>query len=174
MTKIIKPLTGVERKFADDEIIVSKTDAKGRIVYVNDVFMKVSGYSENEAIGQPHSMVRNPEMPRCVFKLLWDTIESGKEIFAYVNNCAKNGDHYWVFAHVTPTFDARGQIIGYHSNRRAPRAEALEVIKPIYAQLLEIENRNPDRKAGMEESSKTLFDLLSKKGIAYEELMFAI
>jgi PAS domain S-box-containing protein len=88
------PLTGVARTFPDTEIIVSKTDTKGRLTYVNDVFSDVSGYTEAEVLGDPHSLVRHPDMPRCVFKLLWQTIEAGDEIFAYVNNRAKNGDHY--------------------------------------------------------------------------------
>jgi hypothetical protein len=69
--------------------------------------------------------VRHPRMPRCVFKLLWETIQSGQDIFAYVCNLARNGDHYWVYAHVTPTFDEKGSIIGYHSNRRAPDPRSL-------------------------------------------------
>ena len=111
-------LTGVERTFGDDEIIVSKTDTKGRITYANRVFQQVAGYTEDELLGKAHSIVRHPDMPRCVFKFLWDTIGAGNEVFAYVLNKAKNGDHYWVFAHVTPTFDDHGRIISYHSNRR--------------------------------------------------------
>lgn len=88
--------TGVERFFREDEVIVSKTDLKGRLTYVNRVFINISGYQEPELLGEPHSLIRNPEMPRSVFKLLWDTIGAGREIFAYVNNMSKNGDHYWV------------------------------------------------------------------------------
>jgi len=102
------PLTGVERFFDADEVIVSKTDLKGRITYANRVFQRVAGYGEAELMGAPHSIVRHPAMPRCVFKLLWDTLEAKQEIFAYVINRARNGDHYWVFAHVTPSFDAGG------------------------------------------------------------------
>jgi PAS domain S-box-containing protein len=167
-------LTGVERTFAEDELIVSKTDPRGRLTYVNDIFLKISGYTEEVILGQPHSIIRNPQMPRCVFKLLWDTIETGKEIFAYVNNRAINGDHYWVFAHVTPTFDSRSNIIGYHSNRRVPKKSALEAVKPLYAQLLDIENRATDRKVGMNEAFKALVDLLAKKGVAYDEFVFAL
>ena len=167
-------LTGVERRFAEDEIIVSKTDPRGRLTYVNNVFIKISGFVEEELLGQPHSIIRNPEMPRCVFKLLWDTIGAGKEIFAYVNNRSRNGDNYWVFAHVTPTFDSNNQIIAYHSNRRVPKPSALSVIKPLYVQLLEIEARASDRKVGMNEGYKALLDIVAKKGISYDELMFAL
>ena len=81
-------------------------------------------------------------MPRVVFKLLWDTIKGGNEIFAYVLNRAKNGDHYWVFAHVTPTLDERGRICAYHSSRRKPAASAIAKISPIYQLLLAEEKKH--------------------------------
>ena len=93
-----------ESPFDENEIIVSKTDTRGRITYANDVFSRVSRFGVAELLGAPHSIIRHPDMPRCVFKLLWDTIQAKQEIFAYVVNMAKNGDHYWVFAHVTPSF----------------------------------------------------------------------
>ena len=82
MTKCRTSPTGREAGFGEEEIIVSKTDEKGRIPYANDVFLRVSAYSLNEVVGAPHSIIRHPEMPRCVFKLFWDTIAAGKEIFA--------------------------------------------------------------------------------------------
>ncbi|PKU25007.1 PAS domain-containing protein [Telmatospirillum siberiense] len=167
-------LTGVERTFRSDEIIVSKTDLKGRIIYANEVFQKVSGFTEAELLGQPHSIIRHPQMPRCVFKLLWDTIESGKEIFAYVLNRAKNGDEYWVFAHVTPTFDASGKIISYHSNRRSPRREAVEKAAGLYEKLLAEEARHADRKDGMTASTRMLLDLLGSLGKPYDEFVFSL
>lgn len=81
MANDIQP-TGTERTFENDEIIVSKTDSKGRITYANDVFLKLALYEESEVLGAPHSLVRHPDMPRAVFKLLWDTIQAGEEIFA--------------------------------------------------------------------------------------------
>lgn len=167
-------LTGKERTFPDSEIIVSKTDAQGRITYVNDVFLSVSGYAEAEVIGKPHNVIRHPDMPRCVFKLLWDKVQSGQEIFAYVNNRAKNGDNYWVFAHVTPSYDAAHNIIGYHSNRRSPRREALAKVAPLYAQLLAEENKHSDRKQGMEASFRLLLNILANQGIEYEEFIFSL
>lgn len=82
-----------EVTFGEDEIIVSKTNPKGIILCANRTFLKVSGYTEAELLGKPHNIIRHPDMPRCVFKLLWDTIASGSEIFAYVKNMAKNGDY---------------------------------------------------------------------------------
>ncbi|KIL99661.1 putative sensor (PAS) domain for methyl-accepting chemotaxis sensory transducer [Paramagnetospirillum magnetotacticum MS-1] len=171
--KTIQP-SGRERTFAEDEIIVSKTDTKGRMTYVNDVFLSVSGFTEAEVIGQPHSMIRHPDMPRCVFKLLWDTIASGKELFAYVVNLAKTGEHYWVLAHVTPDFGPDGQIVGYHSNRRVPRRDALAKIQPLYQSLLKIEEASADRKQGMEAAFAALVDQLKREGKPYAEFVLGL
>lgn len=167
-------LTGMERVLRDDEIIVSKTDTKGRITYGNDTFMRIAGYTEKELIGQPHSIVRHPAMPRCAFKLVWDTIEAGKEVFAYVINRAKNGDHYWVFAHITPDFSDVGTIVGYHSFRRSVDRKAIAAIEPLYGSLLAEEARHSDRKTGMNAALQMVNSLLEDKGISYEELVLSL
>ncbi len=118
-------LTGIERTFDDNDLIVSKTDLKGRVTYANPTFLHVAGFTEQEILGEPHSVVRHPDMPRSMFKFLWDTIEAGTEVFAYVINRARNGDHYWVYAHVTPSYDLTGKMIGYHSTRRVPDREVV-------------------------------------------------
>ncbi|NIY75754.1 PAS domain-containing protein [Thalassospira sp. HF15] len=164
--------SGRERHFKPEELIVSKTDLKGRITYANEVFLRLSDYTEKQVLGQPHAMIRHPDMPRCIFKLLWDRISSGHEIFAYVVNMASNGDHYWVFAHVTPTFDANHNVIGYHSNRRVPDPKVLsEKIIPLYAELRKIEESTPNRKDGMNAASKALMQKLSDAGMSYDEFI---
>lgn len=173
MSRAIEP-TGVERFFGRDEIIVSKTDPRGRITYANQVFLRVASYEEHEVLGQPHSIVRHPDMPRCVFKLLWDTIEDGREIFAYVKNMAKNGDHYWVFAHVTPTFDGQGNIIGYHSNRRCPERDAVAAIAPLYDALLREEQRAGGGREGMLAASEMLVGELGRRGVQYDEFALTL
>lgn len=169
-----KTLTGVERHFPDSEIIVTKTDTRGWITYANEVFSAISGYGEAEALGQPHSLIRHPHMPRCVFKLLWDTIEAGREIFAYVNNRAKNGDHYWVFAHVTPTFASGGDIVGYHSSRRSPKRSAIDAVVPLYDRLLRAEQAAADRKTGLAASTAMLHDLLARQGKSYDAFVLSL
>lgn len=171
-----KPLavTGRERFFDTDEIIVSKTDLKGRITYANRVFLDIAGYTERDVIGAPHSLIRHPDMPRAVFKLLWDVITSGKEIFAYVKNRSRNGDHYWVIAHVTPSFDAKGRITGYHSNRRPPNRNALKVIEPLYERVRQIELRSHDAKLGMAAAHDALIAAVTETGKSYPELMFSL
>lgn len=169
-----RQLTGIERKFPADEIIVSKTDVKGRLTYVNDVFLEVSGYTERELIGQPHSLIRHPDTPRAIFRLLWDTITQGQELFAYVNNRAKNGDHYWVLAHVTPNFGPGGDIVGFHSNRRAPTPQALAKVEPLYRALVDTERRAADRKVGLDASTRQLRDILAREGKTYGEFVFGL
>jgi PAS domain S-box-containing protein len=163
-----------ERFFPEDEIIVSKTDVKGRITYVNQTFMNIADYTEEELLGQPHSVIRHPDMPRCVFKLLWDTLEEKREIFAFVKNMAKNGDHYWVHAHVTPTFDARRNVTGYHSNRRVPERKQVELFDGIYRELLAEEKRSPDWRTGMESAGKLLMKMIAAKKMEYEEFVFSV
>ncbi|MDP6473599.1 MAG: PAS domain-containing protein [Alphaproteobacteria bacterium] len=166
--------SGRERFFGEDDIIVSKTDIRGHITYANDIFLNVALMRENQAIGAPHSVIRHPDMPRAVFKLLWDTLEAGNEIFAYVKNMALNGDHYWVFAHATPSFDDKGTIIGYHSNRRVPDRPAVEFISGLYDSLLAEEQGHTDRKQGMEASFQMLVDILKEKGVSYDEFVFSL
>lgn len=166
--------SGQERFFDSNEIIVSKTDLKGHIMYTNDAFIDISGFTEKELLGQPHSMIRHPDMPRCIFKLLWASLHAKREIFAYVVNMCKNGDHYWVLAHVTPTLDETGNVTSYHSSRRVPKRETLEnVIIPLYKTLLEEEKRHTNRKEGMESAFAMLMQKLKKQGVSYDEFIFS-
>ncbi|MFO0995409.1 MAG: PAS domain-containing protein [Alphaproteobacteria bacterium] len=174
MTKYQAAPTRDERTFGEDEIIVSKTDGAGRITYANDVFLRVAGFSEREVLGQPHSLVRHPDMPRCVFKLLWDQLGERREIFAYVKNMAKNGDYYWVFAHVTPSYDSSGAVTGYHSNRRTPMRSAIEKIEPLYRDLLAEEARHENRKVGMQAGFDKLVRALDQHKVTYDQFVFSL
>ena len=114
--------------FSEDEFIISKTNLNGKITYGNEHFINISGYSEAELLDAPHNILRHPDMPRIIFKLLWEYIAKGEEIFAYVKNLNKRGKYYWVFAHVTPSFDDFGKIIGYHSVRRKPKQSSIDTV----------------------------------------------
>ena len=173
MTHAVRP-TGVENLLGEEELIVSKTDLKGRITYANDVFIRMAKYPWKELMGAPHSLIRHPDMPRCVFKLLWDTLEAGQEIFAYVVNLAADGSHYWVFAHVTPSLDEQGSIVGYHSNRRKPERAPIERIKPIYALLREEEARHANAKEGMRAGFDTMIAYLKQQGVGYDEFVLSL
>lgn len=167
--------TGVERFFDRNEIIVSKTDLKGNLTYVNDVFLRISDYTEVELLGQPHSVIRHIDMPRVIFKLLWSYLQDGKEIFAYVNNFAKNGDNYWVLAHVTPSLDDEDNVVGYHSNRRVPNPKILtETIIPLYKQLRDIEINESSRKVGLQKSEQKLIEIVAAQGVSYDEFILSI
>jgi PAS domain S-box-containing protein len=158
-----------------DDLIVSKTDLKGRITYANREFCKIARYTEAEIIGQPHSIIRHPDMPRAVFKLLWDTIIDGHEIFAYVKNMDRNGDFYWVFAHVTPSYDADHKIISFHSNRRIPDPKIVrDVIAPVYAELLREEQKHRNGKDALAASHQALVDFVKSKKVSYDELIFSL
>ncbi|MDR3535094.1 MAG: PAS domain-containing protein [Acetobacteraceae bacterium] len=167
-------LTGRESPFGEEDIIVSKTDPVGRITYANDVFCRVSGYALAELLGKPHSIIRHPDMPRCAFKLCWDTLKSGNEFFAYVLNAARNGDHYWVYAHITPSHDANGALVGYHSNRRKPAASQVVKIAEIYRELLRIERAAPDSNRGMAEAFARLQEILRQEGVTYDKFVWTL
>jgi PAS domain S-box-containing protein len=171
--RAIRP-TGVERSFGADELIVSKTDPRGVITYANDVFLRVSDYALDEVIGQPHNLIRHPAMPRALFQLLWDTLAGGREIFAYINNLASDGAHYWVLAHVTPSYGRNGSVIGYHSNRRRPSPGAIAEITPLYERLLADEQRHPNARTAVESSSRLLAELVAGQADDYETFIWSI
>jgi len=165
--------TSIERQMREDDFIVSKTDLKGRITYGNRIFIEFSGYSESELLGTQHNIIRHPDMPRAVFKLLWDTIQTKQECNAYVKNMAKDGSFYWVFANVTPNFDRDGNVIGYFSVRRKPKASGVKTVTDLYRTMLDAERR-AGAKDAIAASSRILTDLLAEKGLSYDELVLAI
>ena len=156
--------TTKEYEVKSDAFLVSKTDTKGRITYCNPPFIQIAGYSEKELLGKPHSIVRHPDMPRIIFKLLWDKIQNKEEIFAYVKNISSDGGFYWVHANVTASLDKNGNIIGFYSVRRKPNPKALSVIIPLYEKLISIE-----KNSGIEASLKYLNEFLTEEGVSYEE-----
>ncbi|MDY0122663.1 PAS domain-containing protein [Sulfurimonas sp.] len=157
------------KEMADNDFIVSKTDLKGKITYCNKIFMKMAEYKEEELLGKPHSIIRHPDMPKAVFKYLWDTIPTKQEVFAFVVNRTKNDNHYWVFTNVTASVDKNGKIIGYYSVRRKPNPEALKVIIPLYKEMIRVE-----KSEGVEASFKVLTDILQEKGVGYDELIISL
>ena len=157
----------------ENDFIVSKTNPKGIITYGNPIFIEFSGYTEDELIGSQHNIIRHPDMPRSAFKLAWDTIQSGKEFFGYVKNMSKDGGFYWVFTHIAPDFDPRGNIVGYTSVRRYPQRSAIEKIEPVYAQMKAAEQA-AGAKDAIAAGTKVLLDLLQQAGVSYEELLFSL
>ena len=174
MARHVTP-TDVEVFFDQNDIIVSKTDLKGRITYANRTFCDVAGYAESELLGQPHNIIRHPDMPRAVFKLLWDVVLDGREVFAYVKNMAKNGDYYWVFAHVTPSLNRNKRIVGFHSSRRVPDRKILDTtIIPLYAAVLQEERRHRNGQAELAAGYALVLDHLKSKNMTYDEFIFSL
>lgn len=158
-----------QKSLSEDDFIVSKTDTNGHIIYGNKSFIKLSGYSDQELLGSPHSILRHPDMPQIVFKMLWGRILKKEEIFAYVKNLSKDGSYYWVFANVTATTDAQGHIRDFHSVRRKPSSKSMEVIPTLYSELLSIE-----KKQGLEASRNFLDEQLDKQGMTYDEFVLSL
>ena len=165
--------TSMERLMREDDFIVSKTDLKGRITYGNRIFVEFSGYSEAELLGTQHNIIRHPDMPRAVFKLLWDSIQNKRECNAYVKNMAKDGSFYWVFANVTPNYDREGNVIGFFSVRRKPKISGVKTVSGLYKSMLEAE-RQARPKEAIATSTQILTNLLAEKGLSYDELVLAI
>ncbi len=162
-----------ERVRRDEDFIVSKTDAKGRITYSNRIFMEFAGYAEHELLGVQHNIVRHPDMPRAVFKMMWETLQSGREFFGYVKNLASDGSYYWTFANVTPTRDEQGKTIGYYSVRRKPRADGVRFFTELYADMLATEREAGPRSA-IDVSRRLLQDTYQNQGTSYEEFVLAL
>ncbi|MFN7931190.1 MAG: PAS domain-containing protein [Blastocatellia bacterium] len=159
-----------EREFHLHELFFSTTDKKGRIQAGNHVFARVSGYELSAIIGQPHNLVRHPDMPRAVFKLLWDYLKANASMVAYVKNLASDGRYYWVVALVTPLSE------GYLSVRFKPSSALFPEVRTLYQELVEQENnmlragRHP--KEAMQLASEKLLSVLQAKGFAdYNDFM---
>lgn len=119
-------------------------------------------------------MIRHPDMPRGVFYLLWDRLTQGQEFFGYMKNSCKNGDYYWVFANVTPSYDTNGELVGYFSVRRQPSQSALATIQPIYAEMLAVEKHAGNNKVATQASVKVLEDKLREINTDYEDFILEI
>lgn len=157
-----------EKVFAENELLVTKTDLKGVITYANREFMHIVEIDENVLIGAPHNIIRHPDMPKIIFKYLWSYLQKEEEIHAYVKNICADGSYYWVMANVTPSY-LNGKVVGYHSARRKPTVKALDVIKPLYEKLL-----NAEKSGGINASEKMLNDLLKEKGVQYDEFILSL
>jgi len=157
-------LSGKQIKLNKMKSILSRTDLRGNIEYCNKYFIEISGYTEQELIGSPHNIIRHPEMPRVIFKMMWDRLKQHKDILAVVKNRAKNGDHYWV----TTLFETKYNPIdkrpeGYLALRRAAPENAIREMEALYKKLLEIEKQK-----GMSASESYLLEFLAKKGKDYD------
>ena len=142
------------------DLIVSKSDAEGRITYANPIFMKISGYTQAELLEKPHSILRHPDMPKIIFKYLWENIQVGNDVVAYVKNLCKDGGYYWVLATVKVAKNPDGSFRNYLSTRKGISDSAKKIVSAFYAKLLAVEKSD-----GVEASQKVLEEFLSQNGV---------
>jgi PAS domain S-box-containing protein len=161
-----KNITNNEKQLGENDFIVSKTDTNGKIIYCNEIFAKMAGYPPADLIGANHNLIRHPDMPRLAFKTVWDKIQNKEEFFGFVKNLCADGGYYWVLAYITADLDDRGNIISYTSIRRKPPQSAVDIITPIYKQLIDAE-----KTGGIDASAKILNDLLTKHKMDYDEFI---
>ena len=152
------------------QVVISETDVYGRITNVNDVFCNVCGYSLEEMIGQPHSIIRHPDMPKLVFKLLWDNLKVGNNFIGVIKNLAKSGEYYWVITDFEMRRDATGNITHYIARRKSvPKAVIENYVAPLYETLLKLE-----KVGGMELSSRFFKNYLAKQGKDYIDFIIDV
>ena len=145
-------------------VIMSKSDLYGNIEYTNDAFMDASGYEEHEVMSKPHNILRHPDMPKVIFKLLWKSLKDGENFHAIVKNLAKSGRYYWVVTDFEIIKDSDGEITGYIGRRKAVSADVIAKIEPLYQKILNIE-----QVSGVEASEKYLVGFLEEKRKNYVE-----
>lgn len=146
---------------------ITSTNLKGIITSANIYFIKVSGYSEYELIGSPHSIVRHPDMPRIIFKLLWQQIQSGQNMCAVVKNMAKDGRYYWVVTDFEILRDeVTKSITGYRAYRKPASKETVQSMIPIYKRLIEAE-----KVGGMLASEQEFNNILKEQKMSYQEFI---
>lgn len=151
--------TDVEYEVTKVDIIVSKGDEKGDITYANPIFFKLAGYTQAELLEKPHSLIRHPDMPKIIFKYLWNNLQSGNDVKAFVKNMTKDGGFYWVFAHVRVANNPDGSFRNYVSTRKGMSVGARAVIEPLYTEL-----RSAEDTGGMEASLPLLEAFLAQNG----------
>ena len=156
--------TNIEHEVKTVDIIVSKGNEAGDITYANPIFFKLAGYTQGELLDQPHSMIRHPDMPKIVFKFLWDNLKEGKNVNAFTKNLSKDGGFYWVLAQVRVATNPDGSFRNYVSTRKGMTENARKVIEPLYAELLAAEGSSGD----MDASLKILESFLENNGASLE------
>jgi len=166
--------TNHRRNLGPDDFIVSKTDKTGRITYANRIFMDICGYEESELLNVQHNIIRHPDMPRGVFRFMWDTLKAGNEFIGFAKNMCADGGYYWVFANITPDYDKEGQLQGYYSVRRQPPQSALDTLIPVYKEMLAIEQRSSAKEAPGK-SIAYLVDVVGQVGAkSYDSLVLSL
>jgi len=170
MNRLVRP-TPQEREIKLDpsKTIMSKTNSQGVIEYANEYFMEISGYEEYELMGQPHNVIRHPDMPKVIFKVMWERLHEGGNIHALVKNMSKDGRYYWVLTDFDTKFDAEGNIISHYARRKAAPGNAVFQIEKLYKTLKAIEDNQ-----SAETAEKYFMGLLEEKGMTYDQYILEL
>jgi len=152
--------------FSKKKFIVSKTDTKGNIIFINKNFSEISGYTEKELMGMPHNVIRHPDMPRAIFFLIWNSLKAGREVSGVVKNLAKSGKYYWVIADFSIQRNNHKEIKSFTAFRRAAPNQVIEEIEELYETMLDIE-----KKHGIKGSLSYLESFLEEKHMSYDEFL---
>ena len=166
--KFVKPAT-IDKEVSWDKTktIMSKTDLYGTIEFVNEVFVDVSGYEDYELIAKQHNIIRHPDMPQIIFKVLWDNIKLGNQFHGIIKNLAKSGRYYWVISDFEYIRDENENVTKYIARlRSAPQDIITNHIEPLYRKLLQIE-----QVSGVDVSEKYLIGFLEESGVSYVDLI---
>ncbi len=155
-----------EINIGKDKILLSITDARGVIEYCNEDFVEISGYEEYELAGVAHNIVRHPDMPKVIFKLMWKRIQNKHNIIAVVKNLSKTGRYYWVVTDFVVREDKNGHITGYKAFRKPAPRKAIEAVIPLYKKLQELENIR-----GVEAAEKFLNGFFNAEDTTYDEFI---
>ena len=165
--------TSNEYQLKPDALIVTKTDLKGRITYANEYFLTISVLEEQDCLDKPHNLIRHPDMPKAVFRLLWDTLKKGDEFFGIIKNMSTDGSYYWVFANITPSYDENNNIIGYFSVRRFANKTLVNTMSHLYVKMRQVEKSYSDDKSAIEASTKILTEFIDEQGVSYNEYLIS-
>lgn len=158
-------MNGEEMTLEEHEVIVSHTDAKGKILYANSVFCKYAQYEMAELVGKPHNIIRHPDMPKAVFKLLWMRVLNGESIYAFVKNRSRDGSYYWVKGFTTPVMK-NGQVSHILSYRKRITDFQRDTIDAVYKSLIDYERTHT-----VDESLQYLVDYLAERNMTYDEMV---
>lgn len=150
------------------KVIMSKTNRKGVIQYANNYFLEVCQYSENEILGKPHNIIRHPDMPKVIFKVMWEKLHKGENLFAVVKNLTKDGSFYWVVTKFETTYDKDENIISYYARRKAVPKKIREITESIYEKILAIE------KYDIELAEKTFYEILKNENLSYDDFFLEL
>lgn len=157
-----------------DQFLVTHADLRGGITYANAYFCEAQACREKDLLGQPHNMLRHPDMPAAVFQLIWQRIRDGQEVFAYVKNMACTGEYYWTLSHLTPHYDAGLRIDGYQCFRRAASGRSISAAEKAYRELQLIEHNTRSKEQGLAASRQHLDGMMSRNGTSYDEWVLSL